>query len=110
MGILTDENGAFDLGLIYKIDETLGRMLSEGKNLQIGDIDTLAKKASHYFSKDIREFSDLVTSLESLDQSSMGLPTGHEGLNDFFLSVCTLAIDETRLKDEISKALKSSQS
>jgi hypothetical protein len=110
MGILTDENGAFDLGLIYKIDETLGRMLSEGKNLQKGDIDTLAKKASYYFSADINEYSRTIMTLETFEHGSYGLPQGHEGLNDFFLSVCTLAIDETRLKDEIMKALKYSRS
>ena len=109
MGILTDENGVLKIELVCKIDEALGRKLSEGKNLAQDDLNTLAKKAHHFFSMEINEYSKLVDSLESLDQSSWGLPTGHEGLNDFFLSVCEMAIDEARLKDEIMKALKSSQ-
>lgn len=109
MGILTDENGVLKMELISKIDEAFGRKLSEGEDITKDDLNTLAKKAHHFFSMEITEYLKLVDSLESLDQSSWGLPTGHAGLNDFFLSVCAMATDEARIKDEIIKALKFTQ-
>ena len=109
MGILTNQKGELKIDLVRMIDEQLGQELSDGKSLAPADVSTLAKKAYHYLSREIDQYSKLVDSLESLDQSSWGMPTGHEGLNSCFLSVCRMAIDESRLKDEIISAFKAHQ-
>ena len=110
MGILTNQKGALKIDVIRMIDEKLGQELIDKNSLSPADVRTLAKKAHYYFSKEIDQYSELVDSLRSLDQSSWGLPEGHAGLNDCFLSICRMAIDESRLKDEIISALKAQQS
>ena len=108
MGILTDTNGRLSVDLIDKIDEDFGRRVRKGEILSQDEIDALAKRASDFLSHDIRQYESLVGDLARLAEGdSYGLPQGHEGLNELFMSICAMAIAEDRLRTEIIDGLKS---
>ena len=107
MGFLTDHSGALNFDLIQKIDATSLEKLREKKMLSDSELNALTKKVHDYFKNALDEYSRSLERLECLDHGySWGLPQGHEGLNDLFLTVCREAIEETSLRNEIVEALK----
>ena len=106
MGILTDSQGMLKMELIHEIDEKVSQKVKLGETLTVTEAEALADKASRYFSRSITSYNDCLGTLGELDQSSMGRPEGHEGLNNFFLAICKEAIDRERLQKEIVDALK----
>lgn len=106
MGILTDGDGRLDFDLIEKIDKEFGRRLRNGEAFNQNEIDELARKANDSLSKRITEYENLLSGLAELCQDdSYGLPTGHEGLNNLFWTICIMALDVDRLRKEIYDAL-----
>lgn len=109
MGLLIFKNGAFRMNVIKEIDPSAAQILVSTGELSELEIRLLASKAHHYFSKDITSYGGLVESLYNLNHSSYGMPTGHEGLNELFLEMCRMGIEEERLQEEIVKGLEKSR-
>ena len=105
MGLLTTDIGHFDLTIVETINPEFVRQLSTGSLPSVQSSEQFVEEAYLHFSKMIHRYSDVISDVQELDQSSWGVPIGHEGLNDFFLSVCEEASSKENLRREIEQAL-----
>lgn len=106
MGLLYDKDGTLSLQKIGEIDQRFAKLLESNEAISAMQLEAFVKKAHHHFRGQLTRCQALIASLKDLDHSSYGVPTGHDGVNEFLFGVLEEIVSESAIKEEMETNLK----
>ena len=106
MAPILTTNQTINKKLIAEIDLGVFERVLIGDDFSLEDAERFTDKVIGFFEDKIKRIESLRSSLQSLDHSSWGAETGHDGLNDMLGVLMSVSLERERIKSEVLSLMK----